>query len=66
MGGDQEQRGGANRARFTAAEGFKTYQRLLLGDAATGAELEVSGGTLFTDATAQTRIAELESKRDKA
>jgi hypothetical protein len=49
--------GGVNRARFTASEGAKTYQWLRIGDATTGAELEVTGGTLFTDSTTQTRIA---------
>lgn len=49
--------GGAGRAIFAAASGSKTYQTIRIGDATTGAELEVTGGTLFSDSTVSTRIA---------
>jgi Alginate lyase/Fibronectin type III domain len=48
---------GASRAIYSAATGSNTYQTIRVGDANSGGELEVTGGTLKTDGTPPTYIA---------
>jgi hypothetical protein len=48
---------GASRAIYAAANGTNTYQTFRIGDAASGGELEVTGGSLKSDGTAATYIA---------
>ena len=48
---------GVNRAVYSATTGNNTYQTIRVGDSASGGELEVTGGSLASDATAATRIA---------
>lgn len=48
---------GAGRAIYSAATGTNIYQIIRIGDAASGGELEVTGGSLASDSTAVTQIA---------